>query len=699
MENGAAVRDMQVALGSVLEDAPDATVVVDGKGRIVFVNRPAVKLFGYERDELEGQLLEILVPVGSRDRHSGLQVDYLEQPRPRAAGELNHLAARRRDGSEIPVDVTLSPLRTETDSVLVVAVVHDLSELKRRIDELESSRERFRLLFDDAPVGMALVDLSAAPPRWAGVNKALAEMLGYTREELLAITPGAVVRADVRDDRWSPGRGAWPPSDGRDLVEAELCFRHSSGGDLWAHVSAAVIESDELGSPHLVISHFVDVTDRRVAEAHLQHQALHDLVTGLPNRALLMDRMDHALAQLSRSHRALAVLFVDLDRFKTINDSFGHAVGDRFLMEVASRLNSILRPPDTIARIGGDEFVVLCTGIHSLSDAEVVAARVIRTLSEPYDLNGQELVVSASIGIAMAHSAGDDPHELLRNADVAMFGAKKHGRSQYQVFTEALRSDALDRLHLETDLRHAVEHHNLRLLYQPLVDLHTGAVAGVEALMRFDHPTRGLLLPVEFIPLAEESGLIVDLGRWALTEACKLQARSIGEGSEPLDVAVNLSARQLDDPELLDTVVSTLAGTGADPEHLSFEVTETAYMGVVRSVHGVIDALSTLGIRIAIDDFGTGYSSLVYLKRFPVHAIKVDQSFVAGLGRNADDTAIVAAIISLAHSLKLTAIAEGVETAAQHDQLRALGCDLAQGYHYAPALTAEDLADYLHPAG
>jgi diguanylate cyclase (GGDEF)-like protein len=432
-------------------------------------------------------------------------------------------------------------------------------------------------------------------------------------------------------------------------------------------------------------------TERKMLERQLAHQAFHDALTGLPNRALFSDRLDHALTRAARRGVLVAVLFLDLDRFKVVNDSLGHDVGDQLLVAVAELLRNCVRSGDTVARLGGDEFTVLLEDLATPADASQVAERIMAAMQAPFQLAGHEVCVSASLGIALSSGKGSTPEDLLRDADAALYRSKNRGKARYEVFDATMHARALDRLQLENDLRRGIERGDLRVHYQPMVELGTGRVAGVEALARWQHPTRGSIPPGDFIALAEESSLILPLSRWVLFESCRQASEWHRRYPDrpPLTVSVNLSVRQFQHPALVDEVAEALRETGLPPGCLSLEITESMMMEAAEATNAILRDLKAIGVRLAIDDFGTGYSSLGYLKRFPVDTLKIDRTFVAGLGRDPEDSAIVHAVIRLAHTLGLAVTAEGVETAAQRDELRATGCELGQGYYFAKPLPAD----------
>jgi diguanylate cyclase (GGDEF)-like protein len=453
-----------------------------------------------------------------------------------------------------------------------------------------------------------------------------------------------------------------------------------------------------------------EIGERRSAEHQLAHQTTHDGLTGLPNRTLLRDRVGHALERSQRDSSTVAVLFLDIDNFKAVNESLGHPMGDQLLVQVAGRLGEKLRSSDTKARLGGqtlscwggDEFVVLCEDLNSERDAIRVTERIAAALYPPFTLEGNELSITVSIGIAVTSAGGSTRDALIRDADAAMHRAKERGRDRYELFDQELRTRMLDRLHTERELGRAIERDELRLFYQPIVSVADGHVAGVEGLIRWQHPQRGLLSPADFIPLAEESKLIVPVGTWVLEQACHQSARwrETHPDWPPLRVAVNLSARQLTD-ELPAIISSALLRTGAHATRLTLELTETLLMETGHSATGILAALRELGVQIALDDFGTGYSSLSYLQRFPLDVLKLDRSFISGLGREPSAAKIVAATIDMARALGMSVVAEGVETAQQLQYLRDFACHFAQGYHLARPQPPEAIAALLEkrPAG
>jgi len=499
-----------------------------------------------------------------------------------------------------------------------------------------------------------------------------------------------------------------PDDRERGLALGQLVSAQSGSGSLgsWRLMAAdgrwipvETLATNLLDNPDVggIVLNSRDVTERRVLEDQLLHQAFHDPLTGLANRALFVDRVDHALSRAARHGDTLGVLFIDLDGFRVINDRLGHSVGDELLRSVGERFRPCLRATDTAARIGGDEFAVLLEDLAHPGDAERTAARLLAALEEPVTVERQTMEVKASIGVVVSVGGDAAVDELLRRADLALHTAKTQ-RNAVVLYDEDLLATVNRRLELEVDLRHAVARDELVLHYQPVLDLQTGHVTGAEALARWNHPRHGLLPPAEFIGIAEDTGLIVPIGRWVLEEACRRGRtwHDQGAGHAPLTMSVNLSPLQLQRAELPAEVAAVLALTGFDPHRLVLEITETALMEQVEAVIPRLHALKALGIRLAIDDFGTGYSSLSYLRDFPVDALKIDRSFVDGLARDHENTVLVHAIIELGRTLGLQTVAEGIEHEAQVPQLRSWGCELGQGFHFAKPLTAPDFTTWLN---
>jgi diguanylate cyclase (GGDEF)-like protein/PAS domain S-box-containing protein len=504
-------------------------------------------------------------------------------------------------------------------------------------------------------------------------------------EQIFRAAPGGLVGHSVAD--LLPAYLSLPA--GMIDTGAEMVARRADGSEFPAEISLTPLPS--AGGPTTLVL-VRDVTARKRTEEALLRHALHDSLTGLPNRVLLLDRLTMALARSGRASARVGVLFLDVDRFKVFNDSRGHAAGDALLRGVGLRLREAMRPSDTVARFGGDEFVVVCDDFADETEALRVGDRVLRALREPLEIGSEEVFVSGTIGIALA-APDSTPETLLQDADAAMYRAKERGRSRCELFDHTMRREAASRLATQGDLHRALERGELWVAYQPVVSLATGEVVAAEALVRWSHPERGLISPGEFVPLAEEGGLIVPIGNWVFEESVRQWGRWQSEHPEraPLVLHVNLSPRQLQQQEFLGFVHYVLDRYGVDPSAVCVELTETVLMEDLEQRRSPLSELRDLGLRIALDDFGTGYSSLTYLKRFPVDTIKIDQSFVAGVAANTYDAAIVQSIIDLAHAVGLVVVAEGVETIEQLESLRELGCDHAQGFLFSAARPTEEL--------
>ena len=473
--------------------------------------------------------------------------------------------------------------------------------------------------------------------------------------------------------------------------------RNGPFGVLGIHwLEARGFHAGEVDFAQALANVLADAFERQATEDDIRHRALHDLLTGLPNRVLFLDRLQQALQRIRRRSSLSAVLFLDLDRFKLVNDSLGHKVGDELLAAAAPRLKQALRSSDTVARFGGDEFAILLEDIGGEQDAIDSAERIASVFTRPFVLAGQEHFVTISIGIALA-AGGELAEDLVRDADAAMYRAKDRGRARYELFDEVMRGRAMSRLRVENDLRRALERDELRLVYQPVVSLRDDSIVSVEALVRWEHPLRGTVQPLDFIPVAEENGLIEPIGRWVLEHACRQAVRwyHARPDAAPLTMSVNLSAVQLENHGLAEIVATTLRGSSLDPACLTLEITESVLLQEAEGLSDALEALKAIGVRLVLDDFGTGYSSLAYLTRLPLDALKVDRSFVDGLGTVAHDTAITEAIIAMSHALSLEVVGEGAETELQISELRRLGCDLAQGFHFSPPVSAREITRML----
>jgi diguanylate cyclase (GGDEF)-like protein/PAS domain S-box-containing protein len=666
----------------LLDAVGQAVIATDPQGKVVYWNKAAESLYGWSAKEVMGRPILDITPSEELMEQAEEIMSELMAGRS-WSGEF---VVRRKDGTIFPAMVTDTPVHDEQGNlVAIIGVSTDITELKQT-EELRRSEERFRLLAENAQDLIFRYRLKPTPG-FEYVSPSATAMIGYTPEEHYA-DPELGLKIVHPDDRH--------------LIDEVLRHPESPITIRWLRKDGTVIWAEQHNKPiyddagELVAIEGIsrDVTERKVLEEQLEHQAFHDPLTDLPNRHLFMDRLGQTLRRTRRRRkRKVALLFMDLDNFKVINDSLGHELGDELLVAVAERLRGSLRPEDTLARIGGDEFTVLIEDVESPEDLVRVAERIGEDLREPFVIDERELFVRTSIGIAMGEARTRTTEELLRDADMAMYRAKAEA-ADYRMFDPVMYERFLERLELENDLRRAPENEKFKVYYQPKFRLgQSDRIESVEALVRWEHPQRGLILPEGFIPVAEETGLIISIGGWVMKEACR-QAKEWQERhpSEPhLSVCVNLSAGQVRHPGLLQDVSSTLRESKLGADSLILEITEGTLPKDTELLETIFGELKALGVRLAIDDFGKEYSSLSYLKQLPVDSLKIDGSFVESLGEDPTTTTIVEAVISLAHSLGLEVTGEGVESAEQLEHLRRMGCDLVQGTHLARPLPSEEV--------
>jgi diguanylate cyclase (GGDEF)-like protein/PAS domain S-box-containing protein len=553
--------------------------------------------------------------------------------------------------------------------------------------KMKDDSERFRSAFDHAAIGMAIV---SSEGRWLQVNRSLCALLGYSARELMNTDFLTITHPDDLGTALSSIKellkGKIPSH------QMEKRYIHKQGHEVWVLWNVSLARDAYTGAAHLIFQ-IQDITDRKRAEERLLHDAFHDALTGLPNRALFMDHLGLAIARSKRNaDQKFAVLYLDLDRFKIINDSLGHMIGDQLLVGIAHRLEQCLRPGDTIARLGGDEFTVLIEDITDDADTIYVAERIQSELSVPFNLSGREVFTTVSIGIAPGSSNYERAEDILRDADTAMYRAKTMGKARHEIFDKAMHARAMNLLQLETDLRRAVEREEFFVQYQPIVSLETSHLRGFEALVRWKHPSRGLISPIDFIPVAEETGLIVQIGEWVLRESCQQMQRwhTVFPTDPPMFISVNLSGKQFTQPDLISEVATILDETGLNPRNLKLEITESVVMENIETATEMLKQLRSLGVKLSIDDFGTGYSSLSYLHRFPIDTLKIDRSFVTQMSDNNENMEIVRTVVMLAQNLGMDVVAEGVETTEQLSLLQRLGCEFGQGYFFSKPVIASD---------
>lgn len=670
-----------------LNAASNSILITDRSGNIVWSNPAFSKSSGYSAAEVLGRSQSWL-SSGEQDIES-----FARMWATITAGETWHgeIGNRRKNDDLYTEEVTVTPVSSQSGEITnFVAIKQDITARKLAEQALSDAKEKYRAIFEDAVIGIFQINPGGRP---LSINRGLAQMLGYdSAEEFLAEIIDVWRQVFVDPDRMlSVVRDAQK----KGIVhgaEVEIYRRDRSKRWVIANIRAA---RDSTGNIALFEGTVEDITERRVAEERVQFLAYFDALTGLPNRTLLEDRIAIALGGAHRRKEGIAFLFLDLDRFKIVNDTLGHSVGDLLLQEVAERLKKWVREQDTVARVGGDEFVIMLAGIQSPSDAAAAAERLVELITAGFSIHDHSLNITCSVGISMFPENGTDGETLVKHADAAMYSAKQKGPNNVEFFTEGLNAQMVERLRLESGLRQAVERNELYLVYQPQMDIATGGIVGVEALLRWQHPELGLVPPNRFISIAENSGLIVPIGEWVLRTACA-QARKWQDGGLPaVPIAVNVSAVQFRQDGFRNLIKNVLRETGLPPQYLELELTESLLLTNADVMFSVLSELNEMGLQLAIDDFGTGYSSLSYLKQFPVKKLKIDRSFIKNVVLNQSDAAITTAIIGMAKSLGLKVIAEGVETEAQMSFLREHRCDEIQGYYLSKPITATEVADKL----
>lgn len=664
----------------LFESAFDAMLVFDAETEAVLeVNASACALYGFTREELMGMHLTAI----SKDVQLGRQK--ITQVLEGTEAIQLETTQFRKDGTEIHLEVCASKIIVD-GRVAILTVNRDRTGRKRNEAVVQASERKYRQLFER---NLAGVFRNAVDGRIIDCNEACVRILGLaTRQQTVGRNAGEMYTNPSERKALMKRLEVE-----REITNVEVRLRRADGREITVLENISLVDLGD-GEP-IVEGTMFDITERKEAEEQIAYQAYHDSLTGLPNRKLFELRLVPAISQARREGHSMAVLFADLDRFKSINDSMGHGVGDEILRQAATRMEPLIRTEDSLARVGGDEFTVMLSRISGPQDAMRVAQKLLETIAHPYHVGDHAFYLSASIGIAMFPTDGDSPESLIKNADSAMYRAKELGRNGYQLCTGTIAGKAMERLILEVSLRSAIDNGELHIEYQPQVDVVKGMVVGVEALLRWRHPQRGAVSPATFIPIAENSGLILRIGEWVLRTACaqlKVWHRS---GHEELRMAVNLSARQFQQPELLGSIRSILRDTEIDPECLELEITESTAMQNTERTIAVLNRLKEMGMRIAIDDFGTGHSSLNYLKRFPLDVLKIDQSFVRDIMRSGSDAAIVLAVIAMARGVNLELIAEGVETEEQKQFLLEHGCNQMQGFLFSRPLATGDVERFL----
>ncbi|HLN24021.1 MAG TPA: PAS domain S-box protein, partial [Patescibacteria group bacterium] len=662
----------------ILNSASEGIMGLDVAGLITFVNPSAAEMSGWRVEELIGRRAEdVLLHVPAAGEGGAYcQARQLSD----GARETTELTLWRRDGTNFPVEFALAPIEEAGLPVGAVVVFRDITDRKRTEEKLRLASA----VFETTAEAIIVMDPSF---RVTTVNPAFTAITGYEAREVIGRPPPFLRSAppdrDLHDEIWSSVRGV-----GRWDYEQ---WSNRKSGEEYAERLSVTATTDDAGRIGQYVVVFSDITQRKLDEERISYQANYDSLTELPNRALFMDRLAQALSGAERSAQRVGLMFLDLDGFKLVNDTLGHDIGDDLLQEAAVRLKDCVRTGDTVARLGGDEFTIIMPNLGDMRNAPIIAQRMIDALEKPFLLKTHEAFVSASIGIAAYPEDATDANSLLKNADAAMYRAKEQGKANYQFFTADLNAQVSERLLIKNGLSKALERGEFMLYYQPKCELATGRLTGVEALLRWRSKDMGMVSPVKFIPVMEETGLIGQVGEWALEVACNQHRLWRDAGYPHMRVAVNLSVRQLRAPDLPQTVEDILCRTGIDASGLELEITESMIMKDTENAVAVLRRLSDMGIHLAMDDFGTGYSSLSYLKLFPLHTIKIDRSFINDIATDPDDLEIIRTIISMGHSLRRRIVAEGVETEEQRVLLRKLRCDEMQGYLLSPPVPAAQI--------
>ena len=710
------IREREQRLNGVLNSVADAIITTDEAGIIQSYNPAAQKMFGHTAASIIGKNISLIMAGEHQKRHDQYYKTYLESGKNNVIGMTGReLLALKADGTTFPVELAVTELRLGNRRYFT-GIIHDITDRKRAENELRKAHDELEIRVKErtSELTQEIVERKTAQKslqlaaevianlteavvivdikfKVMSVNPAFSEISGFSTDETVGKRP-PFFKALKKD---------------RDLFERmnnELEAKGYWEGELWTakknkqkyaiRLSISAIVADG-GKDLQYAVVFNDITKRKQDEERIYFQANYDPLTELPNRTLFQDRLHQGLFTMARSDRKLGLMFLDLDGFKEINDHHGHDVGDLLLQEAAQRLLDCIRTGDTVARLGGDEFTIIMPNLTDSRDARLLAQRILDTISAPYHLKGHESSVSASIGVTIYPDDAIEASDLVKNADVAMYRAKENGKANFQFFTAELNDEIQERLILKNGLAKALENGELELHYQPKMNIKTGEINSVEALMRWNSKTIGSVSPVKFIPVLEETGLIVEVGEWALRTACRQHKIWIDQGLPPLRVAVNLSARQLREESFVSTVVAIMEETGATPASLEVEITESMVMSDATNAVAALMKLDELGLHIAMDDFGTGYSSLSYLKNFPIHMIKIDRSFVSDIVTSKDDTALIQTIIQYSHNTNRKVIAEGVENEEQLSILKKFNCDEIQGYFISRPLPADDFTAYM----
>jgi diguanylate cyclase (GGDEF)-like protein/PAS domain S-box-containing protein len=680
-----ALKTNETYLRAIFNATPDALLISDAQGTITMVNQKTESLFGYRAEELIGESIEFLLPERLRSGHPALRAQFLEKPFTTTRAMGREVLGRKKDNTEFDVDISISPIQT-LQGLFYAASLRDITFQKQAQAALQASEERFRKMANNLSIIIWITDKSGDS---TFVNQYWRDLTGIDSVQLAY---GEWVKTIHPEDRGVTFNGYYQDIECKDPITTEYRVFGVDGSWHWV-LDKAIPTYDDGGNFTGYMGSGIDITERKQAEEKIKKLAFYDPLTELPNRSLLVERLKYGVEIARREGRQLALLMFDLDHFKAVNDSFGHLAGDNLLQQVAERLKPRLRAVDTIARWGGDEFVILLENITHSDDAGRVAEEILAVLSHPFQLqNNDDVRIGASIGISLYPQHADNPDLLLDQADAALYLAKEQGRGYFAYFSEDITRAIRERIALEVRLRKAIEDQELRVYYQPQIDIATDCIVGAEALVRWQDPKGGLIPPSVFIPIAEESSLIVKIGEWVLMETCRQGRLWLDRGLPSINLAVNVSPQQFRRSDINALVTRVLAETGFPAGQLELEITESGLMENQQNATNILKNLHGQGIRLAIDDFGTGYSSLAYLKHFPLDVLKIDKSFIDEIPHNKDDMEIAATIVAMGHILGFKVLAEGVETSEQLSFLKGSGCDMYQGYFKSRPIPAEEFS-------
>ncbi|MFC1672852.1 EAL domain-containing protein [Pseudomonadota bacterium] len=710
------LQDREQRLRGILDTVADAIITINERGEVLSFNKAAERIFGYAAAEVTGHNISMLVAEPHASNHDQYLANYVKTGVKKIIGKVDREEfGVRKDGTVFPLELAVTELHHGSKRFFT-GIVRDITDrkhaeeqLRRAHDELEMRvEERTRELtqeiverqraednlllaaevIESLAEGVAIIEPDF---RVSSVNPAFSTISGYEMEEVIGNFPinhTALTRGGAMfEEMWGglEARGRW---------EGEFWNLRKNGEEYAERLSVTAI-TNATGDVQQFAAIISDITKRKQDEERILYQANYDSLTGLPNRALFMDRLEQSIANMARAEKPLGLMFIDLDGFKLVNDTLGHDIGDLLLKEAAKRLGTCVRTGDTVARLGGDEFTIIMPNLDDARNAPLVAQRVLDALAEPFLLGGHEAFVSASIGITIYPDDALESLDLLKNADSAMYRAKEQGKANYQFFTADMNEEAQERMVVKNGLSKALEADEFRLLYQPKLDLVSNRVVGAEALMRWESPDLGLVSPVKFIPVLEETGMVVEVGEWAIRTACRQHVEWLKQGLPPIKIAVNLSARQLREDNFVSLVKRALKESDLPPSALEIEITESMLMSDAANTVAALEELHDYGLHVSMDDFGTGYSSLSYLKRFPIDTIKIDRSFVADIHTDLDDAEIIRTIINMGQTLNRKVIAEGVETQEQLDILREYKCDEIQGYFFSKPLDSKVFTKFI----